>query len=243
MPADPKQRSHLRLNSKPGREPSQEQQQKESKPHIFGTSQSKHTQQPKHLLQKYCKKILVPRWINIPLWARVSGLFTEWSHAYKLSSIWLVSVPFCGLFPPLPSTVTASSSGNLKEVPVAQQKVVFSHQLSKLPCRFQAEFKAITSRRLACWNVFNRSFYWYVLQNVSRSQCSCWVLWDQRHTHQGLEVWAALRRMEIPQRTLSEEIRLLSGHAGISCHHCCLQRGSEVPEWAVSRSLIQANWA
>lgn len=78
------------------------------------------------------------------------------------------------------------------------------------------------------------SFYWYVLQNVSRSPCSCWMLWNQRHTHQGLEIWAALRRMEIPQKILSEEIRLLSGHADISCLHCCLQHGLEVAKLAVN---------
>lgn len=48
---------------------------------------------------KYYENVPVAPWISIPLWPRLSGLLIELSNSWKLSSIWLLSVPYCVLFP------------------------------------------------------------------------------------------------------------------------------------------------
>lgn len=99
--------------------------------------------------KKYCKNVPIPHWISISLWARWSGLLLEWSYSNK-RTIWLLSVPFCVLFLPFPSTVTALTRGTWRSCQLLS-KSDFKPPYIKFTLQ---EFKAIAWRSLACWNVF-----------------------------------------------------------------------------------------
>lgn len=73
----------------------------------------------------------------------------EWSYSYKLR-IWLVSVPVCDLFPPLPSAVTALTHGTWRHS-LLPSKTDFKPPYIEVTLQ---ELKAITWRSLAWWSVF-----------------------------------------------------------------------------------------